>query len=132
LTIQFFAQTFISSGKYLDYKQLRLPESFAFNNFFEGETIDDGENDQKQLDFDADGNYDASFEDGDFNIRSFKLNGVLRWEYLPGSTLFLVWQHSRLNEKNVGIFDLNNSLDRLWGTAPANAIILKVNYWLNL
>jgi len=132
LTVQFYAQSFVSSGKYLKYKQLRYPESFLFDRFDEGSTIVDGENDIKYLDFDRDGEYDFSFENGDFTIRSLKLNGVLRWEYLPGSTLFLVWQHSRFNEINSGAFNLNNSLNRLWGTQPANAIILKLNYWLNM
>ncbi|MCB0284802.1 MAG: hypothetical protein KDF60_19645, partial [Calditrichaeota bacterium] len=132
LTIQFYAQTFISSGKYLNYKQLKNPRSYKFDIFNEGSTIVDGDDNLKYLDFNGDQKYDFSFEDGNFTIRSLKLNGVLRWEYLPGSTLFLVWQHSRFNEKNNVFFDINNSLNRLWSTRPDNAVILKLNYWLEI
>ena len=103
-----------------------------FDFFEEGTTVVDGDDDEKYLDFNGDGEYDSSFENGDFTISSLKLNGVLRWEYLPGSTIFLVWQHCRFNEKNIGTFDLNNSLDRLWSTQPDNAIILKLNYWFDM
>jgi Domain of unknown function (DUF5916)/Carbohydrate family 9 binding domain-like len=132
LTIQLYAQSFITSGKYQNYKQLRKPESFAFDFFEEGTAIFDGDEGEKHIDFDGDGKSDFSFEDADFNIRSLKLNAVLRWEYLPGSTLFLVWQHSRFNEQNLGAFEFSNSLDRLWGTPSDNAVILKLNYWLDL
>jgi len=144
LTFQLYAQPFISSGKYQRYKTLNRPESFDFNIFEEGKPNFDKndvfhneshtwiQNGERYFDFDGDGNPEYSETDADFNVRSLKLNAVLRWEYRPGSTLFIVWQHSRSSENNIGVFDLGDSLNKLWSTQPDNVIIVKLNYWLGL
>jgi hypothetical protein len=57
---------------------------------------------------------------------------VLRWEYLPGSTLFLVWQHGRTHSLTDGSFRLGPRLDDLLSAPAANTLLLKINYWLSL
>ena len=49
------------------------------------------ESGRRHIDFDGDGVSEYSFNDRDFNVRSLIGNIVLRWEYRPGSTVFLVW-----------------------------------------
>ncbi|MCG8607947.1 DUF5916 domain-containing protein, partial [bacterium] len=144
LTVQLYAQPLISAGHYLAYKQLTRPRSFDFDVFEEASPIIDGatvscvggqicvHDGERHIDFDGDGTTDFSFDDEDFNIRSLKLNAVLRWEYRPGSTLFLVWQHSRRDEENTGAFDLSSNLRSLFATEADNALILKLNYWFDL
>ncbi|HEU4561152.1 MAG TPA: DUF5916 domain-containing protein, partial [Longimicrobium sp.] len=71
-------------------------------------------------------------EVSDFNIRSFRSNAVLRWEWRPGSTLYLVWQQDRAADRErierVGPRSLVETLD-----APGdNFLALKVTYWLPL
>jgi hypothetical protein len=64
---------------------------------------------------------------------------VLRWEWRPGSTLFLVWQQSRAHEiaagdparPYVGSFDLSRDADELFRIQPDNIFQVKVSYWLN-
>ncbi len=59
-------------------------------------------------------------------------NVVFRWEYRPGSTLFLVWQRSQEDESPFGNFDFTRDLSALI-TAPAeNVFMVKVNYWFAL
>jgi len=144
LTLQLFAQPLISSGDYLTYKALERAESFDFDRFQEGRasmaggavTCSGGRtcliDDERFVDFDGDGVADISFEDEDFNIRSLRMNAVLRWEYRPGSTLFLVWQQSRFGRADTDEFDLGNDLDALASIHPENIFIVKVNYWLGL
>jgi hypothetical protein len=109
---------------------LKRPESFDFDIFDGNRTwLQNGE---QHFDFDGDGDSDFSQSDADFDIRSLKLNAVLRWEYRPGSTIFIVWQHSRNSEKSIGYFDLGDSLNSLWRTRPDNVIIIKLNYWLGV
>lgn len=71
----------------------------------------------------------------DFNVRSLRGNAVLRWEYRPGSTIFVAWQQQRESfaAGTAGIGDLDLGRDRraLFGAAPDNVIVIKVNYWLN-
>ena len=142
LTLQFFAQPLLSSGEYLSYKQLTRPESFEFDTFAEGRAVAtpsgttcvEGrtcvEGAVRFIDFDGDGTVDHSFGDRDFNVRSLRGNSVLRWEYRPGSTIFLVWQQSRLNEENVSGFQLGRDARALFDLQPQNTFILKVNRWL--
>ena len=84
------------------------------------------------MDLDGDGAPDASFRDRDFNVVSLRGNAVLRWEYRPGSTVFLVWQQRRADERSFGDFDLGRDPADLLDLHPDNVFIVKVNYWLGL
>ena len=144
LTLQLFAQPLLSSGEFLTHKQLGRSESFEFDTFEEGTAVvSNGDiscvggrtcvtDDERYIDFDADGETDFSFSDGDFNIRSLRLNAVLRWEYRPGSTLFFVWQQGRLVESDIGVFDFGGDVGALWDAPAENTFIVKVSYWLGL
>jgi hypothetical protein len=71
-----------------------------------------------------------SLPDPDFTIRSLRGNAVLRWEYRPGSTIYLVWQQRRFQYVNDGRFDLGADSDALFRTQPENVFAVKVSYWL--
>ena len=79
-------------------------------------------------------------DDRDFHLNSLRANVVLRWEWRPGSTLYLVWQQDRAGRYGVadalpgrdpGTFDLRESLDDLRNTRPVNVLLFKVSFWLN-
>jgi hypothetical protein len=144
LTLQLFAQPLISSGNYLTYKQLERAESFDFDVFEEGEAIavddevscvggrtctTDG---TRYVDFEGDGATDATFSDRDFSVRSLRMNAVLRWQFRPGSTIFLVWQQSRNARASTGDFDFGRDISGLWKAEPENMFIVKFTYWLGL
>ncbi|MCH7530381.1 MAG: carbohydrate binding family 9 domain-containing protein [Gemmatimonadetes bacterium] len=143
LSLQLYAQPLLSSGDYLEYKQLARAESYDFFGFEAGsaETLEDGIRctsnicnvDGKQyVDFDGDGTTDYSFTDRDFNVRSLVGNTVLRWEYRPGSTIFLVWQRQQFSSVPIGDFDLSRDAGALFGAPADNRFIIKMNYWLGL
>jgi hypothetical protein len=73
----------------------------------------------------------AGFTLTDYNSRQFNSNAVLRWEYRPGSVLFLVWQQGRLSNSADGRFDARQDLDGLFAERPENRVLLKVSYWFN-
>ena len=66
------------------------------------------------------------------NFKSLRGNAVLRWEYLPGSTLYLVWAQSRSDYEQMGDFQFNRSFRRLWTADVDNIFMIKMAYWLNL
>lgn len=72
-----------------------------------------------------------SFSDPDFNSLQFRSNVVLRWEYQPGSTLFLVWAQAREGDGPAGTPTLGDDLGQLFGVHPTNVFMVKVSYWLN-
>ena len=93
---------------------------------------------------DPDGSGPASaFElsDRDFSYRSLIGNAVLRWEWRPGSTLFLVWQQSRINslygdgingiDPWIGSFDVGRDMSDMFATPANNIFAIKMSYWLN-
>jgi hypothetical protein len=75
----------------------------------------------------------------DFKWTSFNSNVVLRWEYRPGSTLFLVWTQSRETyDSGIGSLKLfgdayyQGDLKYLFDTVPNNVFLIKINYWWSL
>lgn len=144
LTLQLFAQPLLSSGDYLAYKQLAAAETFDFDTFEEGTPLRQGqgvncvggrtcvEDGVRYIAFDGPGPAHFSFSDRDFNVRSLRGNTVLRWEYRPGSTLYFVWQQSRLDERNVGGFGVGRDTRALFGAPSQNTLIMKASYWLGM
>ena len=140
LSLELFAQPLISSGDYVTYKQLLQPETFEFDVFEEGSvagqscqggrTCEDASN-NRRLDFDGDGVVDLTFTDRDFNLRSLRSTAVLRWEYQPGSTLFLVWQHQQADRGHVGDFEVSRDVQALFDAPSDDILMLKANIWLS-
>ena len=73
---------------------------------------------------------DRTFGSPDFNVRQFRSNAVLRWEYQPGSALFLVWSQGLNHYANQGEFDFRGSLDNLFDQPAENVFMLKLSYWI--
>ena len=84
------------------------------------------------VDENSDGTDDYLIDDQDFNFRDFNSNFVLRWEFRPGSLIYLVWAQSRNEFITDGRFDWQDDLGDLFGTHPHNVFLLKFNKWLSL
>jgi hypothetical protein len=145
LSLQLYAQPLLSSGSYATYKQFLKPQTFGFDTFQEGthEVVGGSDgcvggrtcvdaNNERYVDFDSDGRADYSFTDQNFNVRSLVGNVVLRWEYRPGSTIFLVWQRRQGEEVSAGNFDFGRDIAALFNAPAENVFMIKVNYWLGL
>ena len=58
-----------------------------------------------------------------------RLNAVFRWEFRPGSSMFVVWTQQRREVAPWGEFDFGDDVSALF-TAPADDVLLvKVSYW---
>lgn len=143
LSFELYAQPFLSSGSYGDPMELAAARTFDFNVYGSDigtrETVEPG-----RYRIDPDGQGPAPeflINDLDFNFSSLLGNAVLRWEWRPGSTLFLVWQQARseritaLSGRDAGYrtgeFGLEQSARDLLRIKPDNILLVKVNYWLN-
>jgi hypothetical protein len=131
LSLQLFMQPLISHGDYERYKELDRPRSYAFNEYAEAHIVrSDGE-----YEIDPDGSGPArsfTFENPDFNFKSLRGNAVLRWEYRPGSVLYLVWTQSRWDDEVEEPFSFRQSASRLFQAKADNILMLKVSYWWGL
>ncbi len=141
LSFQLYAQPFTFSGDYRNFKELRARKTFTFNVYGrdKGSTIQDTVlGSVPGYVVDPDGPADSAatrftFANPDFRTRSVKVNAVLRWEYRPGSTLFVVWTQSRSGyvPYDAG-FDVGRDFEReLFRDRPTNVLLVKLNYWLS-
>jgi hypothetical protein len=64
-----------------------------------------------------------------FSFTSVRSSAVFRWEYLPGSTLFLVWNENQSVEEKNGLFQVGRSLDSLGQTRSNHIFMVKATYW---
>ena len=130
LSIQYYGQPFISRGRYKDFKYVtnpvaeRLTERFQL---YDSNQINLSGNDF-QVDENRDGTMDYSFSNPDFSYVQFNSNLVLRWEYIPGSELFLVWSQGVKSSvsSSDGLFEgfETGILDE----RPQNIFLLKATY----
>jgi len=80
----------------------------------------------------GDGGSSFTVPNQNFTIRSLRGNAVLRWEWRPGSTLFLVWQQNRDNNAEFGNLRLGRDLDAVFSGGDArNVLAVKASYWLS-
>jgi hypothetical protein len=136
LSLQLYAQPFLSSGEYSKFMEVRDYRAGRFADRFHRYA-------PEQIGYDADtrrygvrlgggqGEPDFEFGNPNFNFRQLRSNAVLRWEYRPGSTLFLVWSQGRTDFDADGTFRLRHDAGELFGAPATNVFMIKLNYWLN-
>jgi hypothetical protein len=130
LSLEVYAQPLLSSGHYTGFKELARPRSYEFNQYPDPTPTSDPD----RIVLDPDGTGSAAsqeIDDPNFSLASLRGNAVLRWEYSPGSTLFLVWTQNRSDSESVGTFRTGRALDRLFGAAGDNIFLVKLSYWWN-
>lgn len=109
LSFQFYAQPFVSTGEQSNWREINDPTAADYDQRFRRfrETSPAG-----------------------FNVKQFNSNVVMRWEYRPASTLFLVWQQGRQpDSRNPGSFAPYRDLSHIFDTRPLNTLLVKFSYW---
>jgi hypothetical protein len=136
LTIQYWGQPFIAAGKYSDFNRItnNLADDYTdrFHTFSGDEITYYKDYDYYAIDEDLDSEEDYFWEDPDFNVKEFRSNLVARWEYIPGSTVFLVWSQSRDGSDPTGDFSLNKDIGDLLDITPYNVFLVKFSYRFGL
>jgi hypothetical protein len=137
LTFQYWGQPFIATGKYYDQKYITSPMAKNYTDRFHTYTPLEKSYDTDHLNIDEnhDGNTDYTLDDNDFNVKQFLSNLVVRWEYSPGSTLFLVWSQTRNYYTNTGQMDFLNDFSDLFNkgkNTPHNVFLIKFSYRFGL
>ncbi|HEY0139996.1 MAG TPA: DUF5916 domain-containing protein [Thermoanaerobaculia bacterium] len=122
LSFQLFVQPFVASGAYSDFKQLTRPRDDDYTPY---ETI--------RLESDSNryfvGN-DLSFRNPDFNLRSVRGSAVVRWEFRPGSAMYVVWNENREDIVSQGDFRPRRDFAALPDAPSQDVFLVKFSYWL--
>src|SRR6266550_1522965 len=111
LTLQLYAQPFVSKGAFSNPRALSAdPTAAAFDDRYQPYAV----------------------TPGGFNFKAFNSTTVLRWEYRPGSTLFVVWTQGRRDfAPAMGPRSLKGDFEDLFGLHPNNTFLVKASYWIN-
>ncbi|MGW9685235.1 DUF5916 domain-containing protein [Flagellimonas sp. 2504JD1-5] len=130
LTIQYWGQPFISRGRYSNFKHIVNPIAKRFDDriqLYGGNQVAFAD-DTYSIDEDLNGVEDFSFDNPDFSFVQFRSNLVIRWEYIPGSEIFLVWSQdvSQNGDPTDGL--LSSLGDNIFGQKPQNIFLLKATY----
>src|SRR6185503_21139844 len=127
-----YAQPLVAHGEYGALKEFQTPSQYKFLTYGRdaGTVARSGNN--YLVDPDGAGPASSfSVADRTFTTRSLRGNAVLRWEYRPGSTLYLVWQQDRQNPDLMSNFSVGRAFSSLLDTGANNVVAIKWSYWLN-
>jgi hypothetical protein len=129
LSLQVFAQPFVASGAFGSTKEFAEPGKFEFLTYGRdvGEIVDGRIYPNGQ----GAGAVSFGVPRPDFNIGSLRGNAVVKWDWRPGSTMYVAWQQTRDAFRPVGDFAFSRDFDNLFGAQPDNIFLVKVSYWLN-
>jgi hypothetical protein len=106
LSFQLYLQPFIASGDFHDYHALAAARTREFTPV-------------------------ASVEQNpDFNFRSLRGSAVVRWEFRPGSALYVVWNENRADPELRGDFSFSRDLRAIPNAPSHDVLLVKVSYWL--
>jgi hypothetical protein len=116
LTFQYWGQPFVATGHYYDYKYITTPMAENYADRFQVYSVPQISTnaDGYVIDEDLDNIPDYSFENNNFNVQEFLSNLVIRWEYNPGSTVFLVWSQTRSGFNDSGRLDYFDDMGSLF------------------
>lgn len=114
MTFEFYGQPFVATGTYSDVREVSTtPGADSYGDRFRPYVP-------------------PASSQTSFKFTQLRTNAVARWEYRPGSTLFLVWAHGRQDSSND---TRNRSWARdyrdLFELHPDNTFLIKVAYWLS-
>jgi hypothetical protein len=136
VSVQFYAQPFISAGAYSRFMEVGDARAAGFAQRFtrypDAAIVLDGNAGVYRVDRTGDGVADLSFGRPDFNIRQLRTNSVVRWEYRPGSSLYLVWSQGRSQRDALGDFDFGRDGGELVRAPATNVLLLKFSYLMGV
>ncbi|WP_309673174.1 DUF5916 domain-containing protein [Gemmatimonas sp.] len=128
LSLEAYAEPFVATGRYSRMGELSAPRSRMLREYgTDGTTIATDSAGTRTI---TDGTQSFTIGNRDFNILSFRSNMVMRWEWTPGSTFFLVWQQNRRTAEAFGDPARARDLFRTTRASGDNFLAVKVSYWL--
>ncbi|MCX8054861.1 MAG: carbohydrate binding family 9 domain-containing protein [Ignavibacteria bacterium] len=125
-TFESYFAPYFTNGKYLSFGEALNRKNYALKVYgkYSGTSIEENENYYKI----ADGNDEFNIGKQDFYFKSFRSSVVIRWEFLPGSQLYLVWQvnDSRYDKYQKIMLD---DFSDLLGRKARHSFMMKISYW---
>jgi len=132
MSLQMYVQPLVSVGRYTGFKEALQPRTYDFAVYGRdsGTISFDAENGVYTV-YPGPGGTGTPFAipNPDFNFTSLRANTVFRWEFKPGSTLYVVWTQQREDETTEGRFAFNQDISRMMRAPGDNVFMVKMSYW---
>jgi hypothetical protein len=132
ISLSYYGNLYLTSGVFSDYKMVTDPLAkqleARYHTFSDREVIRHPD-DRLELSYRS---LALRLDDPDFNFRSFRSNLVFRWEYKPGSTLYVVWSHDRENSEREGRSRMVADFEQLVDSPANNTFLVKASYWFSI
>jgi hypothetical protein len=106
LSFQLYMQPFIASGDFHDYHSLVAPRTSDYDPYL------------------------GAIASPDFDFRSVRASAVARWEFRPGSALYVVWNENRADTLDAGTLRLGRDLRGVANAPSHDVFLIKMSYWL--
>lgn len=132
MSLQVYSQMLVSAGDYWGFKEFERPRAFSFLRY--GQSVGMISRAGREYTVDPDGpgpGATFTFSDPNFNFKSLRANAVFRWEWRPGTTLYVVWQHNQSDNRFPGSISPSRDLRALFGAPSNNIFLVKTSYWFN-
>ncbi len=133
MSLQLYGEPFLSAGDYRRFKEAADVRADAYRDRFaalDPARVTEAMG-QLQIDTDGDGASDLAVRRPDFQLGSLLTNLVFRWEYRPGSSVYLIWSQSREGTEGDGVLD-RGDLGGVFTSRGAHVVLVKLSYWGNL
>jgi hypothetical protein len=137
MTLEVYVQPFFAAGRYRDFAEYVAPRSrdlavYGRERGMIGATTDtNGVVTEYTIDPDGIGPAKPfTLANPNFNQRSLRGNAVFRWEYRPGSVLYVAWTQSRSSEGPFGDLEFQRDRTALFAARPDNILLVKASWWL--
>jgi len=138
MTLELYTQPFFAAGRYYDFKEYAAPRSLESLVYGRDRGTILASRDKSGMitsyTVDPDGAGPAaafSIANPNFSSQSLRGNAVFRWEYRPGSVLYIAWTQSRSADAAFGTLDLVRDRDAMLAARPDNIFLVKASWWLS-
>ncbi len=130
LSLQYWGQPFIYSANYSRFADVIDAGNIDINKQYHAFSDSEISYDEKDDSYIVAENNQLSFifENPDFSVFEFRSNFVLRWEYIPGSTAYIVWSQGRAGDAPSGNFSFRDHYSNLIDVNPSNIFLIKFSY----
>jgi hypothetical protein len=131
LSIQYYGSPFATTGKFSEFKRVTDSKANNYHNRYSElnpvlnvNTYEVSENNNAIVDY--------NFWNPNFDFSQFRSNLVFRWEYHPGSQIYLVWSQDRTEYIQPGNQILHKGISGIKSIYPNNIFLIKFNYWFSI
>jgi hypothetical protein len=133
LNFDLYLQPLANDNSFSSFRYLNDPRALDFEERFVQFNKSNVSKDNGMIEFNTEGSGSLTLQSPDFSAISLRGNAVLRWEFRPGSEIYIVWQQNRSHFGTLfENFTPGNIYSRISDIQPQNNILFKINYWFGV